>query len=214
MSATTYNELRNAVKQFTRRNDIDLVFDTMIELAENYIYPKLRVREMFTTHAVVLTAGIRETNLPANFLEAVPKGNYISILGTRYPVEYRIDAVNKHFTTGVPSQFKIADTIEFDVAPDDTYAFFLEHFARPAKLTEALGTNAILTAYPDIYFYAVMWQVREYSVELELADREKGKLDMAIADANHRFKTSQFGPEPRFLGTQFSTVNHVIMRGH
>lgn len=214
MSAKTYNELRDSVKKFTRRNDIDLILDTMIEAVEDYVYPLLRVREMFDSHAAVLTVGSRVTPLPDNFEEAVPHGCYTTLNGVRYPIEYTLNAIDNRDLSGRPMQFKITDQIEFDVKADSAYAFVFEHFARPNKLTEATGTNSILTAYPSIYLYGVMWQVNEYSKELELADREKSKLDMAIGQANLRFKQSQFGPSPKLHGVQRSSLRYVTMRGH
>ena len=38
MSVQTYNELRAQLKRWTRRQDIDDIFDTAIELVENEIY--------------------------------------------------------------------------------------------------------------------------------------------------------------------------------
>lgn len=210
MSAKTYNELRDAVKKYSRRNDIDLIFDTMIELAEDYLYPKLRVREMYDTYSTVCVVGDRTLPLPANFEEAVKAWTVTN--SVRYPVEYSLDAIDNRNLTGRPRQFVVNDEIEFDVKPDSAYVFQMDHFARPAKLTEALVTNSVLTNYPSIYFYGVMWQVREYSVELELADREFQKFKGAIGKANERFTSSQFGPAPKFAGVQRSTLQTVKMR--
>lgn len=213
MSAKTYNELRNAVKRFSRVTSIDDDFDTIVELAEDEIYKTLRVRELITSYNTVLTIGASTLALPTGFLEAIPEGCFTLDSGVRYPIEYRLDAVDNRDLSGRPSQFTVVSAIEFDVKPDSTYAFVMRHFARPTKLTESAGTNAILTAYPSIYFYALMWQVSEYSKELEQADREKSKMDMAIAAANKIFKDSQFGPAPKFAGVQHSTLSNVTMRG-
>lgn len=55
--------------------------------------------------------------------------------------------------------------------------------------------------------------MNEYSKELELADREKSKMDMAIGAANKKFIDSQFGPAPRFAGVQHTSYRTVTMRG-
>lgn len=213
MSAKTYNELRNAVKRFSRVTSIDEDFDTIIELAEDQIYKDLRVREMIATYSSTLVVGDRTLALPVRFLEAIPFGTNTVTNGVQWPIEYAIDAVDDRNISGRPRQFCVTTEIEFDVKPDFAYAFEMQHFAQPAKLTEATNTNAILTAYPSIYFYAVMWQVNEYSKELELADREKSKMDMAIGAANKKFIDSQFGPAPRFAGVQHTSYRTVTMRG-
>lgn len=213
MSAKTYNELRNAVKRFSRVTSIDEDFDTIIELAEDEIYKNLRVREMIATYSASLVVGDRTLALPARFLEAIPFGTNTVTNGVQWPIEYAIDAVDNRDISGRPRQFCVTSEIEFDVKPDFAYSFEMQHFARPAKLTEATGTNSILTAYPDIYFYGLMWQVREYSVEIELAEREKAKLDLAIGSANQKFTNSQFGPSPRLAGVQHGSYRTVTMRG-
>ncbi len=213
MSAATYSELRDAAKRFTRVTVIDQDFDTMIEMAEAEIYRALRVREMLATYTASLVVGDRTLALPTRFLEAVPKGCYTDTNGTRWPVEYSLDAIDNRDLSGRPRQFKITTEIEFDVEPDFAYSFVMEHFTRPTKLTEAAPTNAVLTAYPQVFLYGVLWAVNEYAKELELADREKFKLDKAIGSANAIYKSSAFGPEPSFSGVQRSNLRYVTMRG-
>lgn len=213
MSLATYNELRFAVKKFTRREDIDLIFDSMIETVEDYVYPRLRVREMIATYTAPLTVGDCTLELPLRFEEALPNGCRTVTNGQRYPIAYSLDAVDDRDLTGRPQQFRVTTELEFDVKPDIAYTFEMEHFARPVKLSELGGTNAIMTAYPSIYFYGVLWQTREYAVETDLADREKSKLDIAIGSANSKFKKSQFGPSPKFIGVQRQYSRSLTMRG-
>lgn len=213
MSATTYNELRNAAKRFTRVTVIDEDFDTMIEMAEAEIYKALRVREMLATYSASLVVGDRTLALPTRFLEAIPKGCYTETNGVRYPIDYRLDAVDNRNLSGRPQQFKVTSEIEFDVNPDSAYSFSMEHFTRPAKLTESASTNAVIAAYPEVFLYGILWAVNEYAKELELADREKRKLDIAIGSANATYKSSAFGPEPSFSGVQRSNIRYVKMRG-
>jgi len=213
MSLATYSELRYSVKKFTRREDIDLIFDSMIETVEDYFYPKLRVREMIFTYSAPLVIGDRTLALPPRFEEALPYGCRTVTNGERYPIEYRLNAVDDRNLSGRPQQFRVTTELEFDVKPDIAYSFEMEHFARLTKLTEAAGANAILSAYPSIYFYGLLWLTREYAVEPELAERELKKFDMAIGSANSKFKKSQFGPSPQFAGVQRQYSRSLTMRG-
>ena len=210
MSITTYTTLRQQLKRFTRRTDIDDVFDTMIELVENDIYAgksPLRVMELVATATDDCALSDRTIPLPASYLEMI-KVEIKNTFTSTDIIEMKsisIDEMPSTVSSGKPYQYAVRDNkLLLDALPDTNYWLDFTYFKRLPKLTEAAPTNDILTYYPRLYFYGLQAAIYDYAGEIELA-REKTMLFQAdIAGANHKFKTGSFGPSLKMAGSSFA----------
>lgn len=207
MSIATYTELRSQLKAWTRETDIDAVFDSMIELVEAQIYSgkqPLRVLEMVATAQDDFPISDRTMPLPDYYLEMIKcelKDEWELMF---IPVQdMPVDAPD-----GKPTRYTITDKIKVDSVPDTNYFLYFTYFKKFPKLTEALGTNTILTNYPQIYFSGLKAQIYDYAGEPELAALHRAEFDALIAGANHKYKTGSFGSNLRMSGTFFRGGYH------
>jgi hypothetical protein len=210
MSVTTYTTLRQQLKRFTRRTDIDDVFDTMVELVENDIYAgksPLRVMELVATATDDCAIDDRTMPLPDSYLEMIK----VEVKNTSTSTEIvemaalSIDTMPSNVSGGKPYRFCVRDgKVVFDAIPDTNYWIDFTYFKRLPKLTEAAPTNALLTNYPRLYFYGLQAVIYDFAGEIEMA-REKNMLFQAdIAGANHKYKTGSFGPSLKMAGSSFA----------
>jgi len=207
MSVQTYGELRAQLKRWTRRTDIDDIFDTMIELVENEIYvgkSPLRVLDMITNTTSNCVVNDRTMALPSGFLEMVSIEIEADANST-YPLEFV--SISDSPTTVYPNRprrYTITDELIFDALPNSTYQVNFAYFKRFSKLTETNNTNVLLQNYPNLYFFGLQAAIFDYAGEPDLAQVKKAQFDADISGANHKFKTGSFGPDLRMSGRMFA----------
>lgn len=199
MTIASYTDLRQQLKRFTRRTDIDDVFDTMIELVENDIYTgrnPLRVAEMVATEADACIIDDRTIDLRSGYLEM------IRLVVDNTDLQFTdISDMPIEIYAGKPYRFTITSQILLDAIPKSTYAIEHLFFKRPAKLET---TNSILSAYPNIYFYGLQAAIYDYAGEIDLSDVSRRRFNDEISGANQKFKQASFGPNPSMGGRYFN----------
>lgn len=206
MSVMSYNELRAQLKRFTRRNDIDDVFDTMVEMVENEIYAgktPLRVIEMVTTARDDCAFDDRTMPLPDYYLEMIKVEAELNADYTQELRSMSVDSMPSNVLAGFPMAYCIRDSkLVFDALPDTNYWINFTYFRRLAKLTEAAPTNTILTNYPKIYFYGLQAEIFDYAGEPDIAQAKRQAFYADIAGANHRYNMAAFGASVKLAGVQ------------
>ena len=71
----------------------------------------------------------------------------------------------------------------FEWIPDGVYDLELIYYAQPTALSQDNQTNAILTNYPDIYLFACMSSVYDFTTEPELSQFSMQKAQASIRGA-------------------------------
>ena len=214
MSVTTYTLLRAQLKRWTRRNDIDDIFDTAIELVENEIYAgkhPLRVQELITSESQTCTIGVRKLAIPTSCLGIIKAEIDGKTLGF-----ISVSDMPSTVLSGAPTRYTIDNVVRLDALPESASVVTFTYFKRPAKLTEALGTNTLLQNYPNMYFYGLQAAIFDYAGEPDIAQLKKAQFDAEIAGANHKFAESSFGPNLKMAGTDFAggyRWPQITMRG-
>tara|TARA_Y100001951_G_scaffold84021_1_gene73212 strand:+ start:1200 stop:1823 length:624 start_codon:yes stop_codon:yes gene_type:complete len=158
--------LKTAIANWTARNDLTSHLDEFIDLAETYLKrvpvpadsPDIGgVRGNIQRSTGNLISGTPTLALPNDFLEIYRltfTGDTFSTL--RYVAPNQL-ALNHRSGTGRPSFFTISDVIEFDIAPDSTYAYELSYYPSATALSDSNTSNFILATFPDAYLAACLF---------------------------------------------------------
>lgn len=186
MAISTYDQLKSAIAAWTHRSDLTSYLGDFIAHAENRIFSDLRVKEMEdrttytpTTRYLATPArmtGIRritaQTNPPVQLMSVSPDG-----------LQQRYDE-----TSGTPLYFSIlGDEIQFNKIPSCDVE--IQYYAAPAALSASATTNAILTAYPQIYLAASMIEAMLFMVNDAGVAKWVGLYNEALARANKKSTT-------------------------
>lgn len=178
MSIATLSDLRQAVAEEVMRQNhrgFREAFPRMIKFAENRIYngggrpfetPAVRVAEMESTaDPLSFTAGV--ATKPADFLAArllLSDGDIKSAPEYEPPQSFRLN--RSKATSGYPSRYTIEGNSVL-LSPLITDDLVFTYYARPAALAGDDDTNAVLVAYPDLYFQAALIEAYGYTRDAE-----------------------------------------------
>lgn len=184
----TYANLKLEVIDWSHRDDLDLKIDTFIDMAEsemfsNAIEPlKSRNEEARTSFTTSTTD--RFVALPTGFQEA-RKVRIQLTNGPSIELEYRTPgSLNLKDYTGIPLFYTVTDQIELDRVSDQAYTGEIQYFKRFTPLSTSNTTNAVLTNYPNIYLYGVLWALKNYINEQQMSQYYYGEFIKAIKGAN------------------------------
>lgn len=147
-----YTELKAEVAAWMHRTDLTSNIPTFINLAERDMKRSLRAYEMLSEESIGATAGNREAPLPANFVQMrnlrINNDKYGKVLTFR-PSSALFDIEPQ---SGDPKHFSYANgKIILSPKPSDDLTLIAECYVMPADLSDAAPTNALLTAYPNLY---------------------------------------------------------------
>jgi len=206
MAFSNYEELKVAARNWTRRNDIDRFIDDVIDIVETEIYANeiepLSVRELETRATAVTVDGSRYVALPAGYLSM----RRLQITNTNNTdLEIRTpEALIIKQDSGRPRYFSATSQIEFDRVPDAIYDLEMLYYKRPDALSSSNTTNAILTAYPNIYLHGCMWATYDFAGEEARTAQRYTRFISAIKGANKKDRRARFGSAP-VMATERST---------
>lgn len=200
MALSTYDDLKQSVINWSHRDDIDLLIDDFISIAENEMFGndqevlKLRAMESTTTQTAI--ADTRLNPLPADFLYNRRVRLDLNS-GDNGELTYRApEQMIIQSASGRPRFFTITDQLEFDRVPDSTYDIEFTYYARPTALDSTNTTNVILANHPEIYLYGCLKQVFIYAMDQQEAAKYGTLFAQAIKGANKKDKKGRFGPAP------------------
>lgn len=199
MALDSYDNFKAAVIRFTGRNDIADVIDDALSIADAQIYANdvqpLRIREMETRATATASTSSRFLALPDGFLK-MRRLKLQLALGdhdVRYmaPEQLEVDG-----DSGMPRFFTVTSELEFERTPDSAYTLEMQYFKRLTVISDANQTNDILTNYPNIYLFGVMYVLKQFEADEQLAQYYYGEFINAIAGANKQDRRGRYGPAP------------------
>ncbi len=164
MSIGTYAELQSAVLAWMLRASTDAVVTTAqvknyIFLVEAEMNRELKVRELETDTSLPTVAAQDYVALPSDFkrivsYEYTDAGGFVEVGGTRQELKRKFGTMS-----GRPREGAIFGTkLYLGSTPDTIYPASLYYYKAIPALTDSNTTNAILTAYPDLYLYGAIRQ--------------------------------------------------------
>ena len=184
MAIVTYAELQTAVKNWSKRTDLDALIPDFIKLAELRVNRNLRIRKMETRVTANTVASQNYYGLPTNFLQMRSfKLNTSPLKDLIFLTPEQMDARWAGSQTGMPRAYSIAgDELRIGPKPDGVYEMEMLYWQSPAQLTDSATTNFMLTANPDALLYASLIELNSYSEHNE-GVMKYGKLFTETIDA-------------------------------
>ena len=184
MAIGTYAELQTAVKNWSKRTDLDSLIPDFIKLAELRVNRNLRIRKMETRVTANTVASQNYYGLPTNFLQMRSfKLNTSPLMDLRFLTPEQMDERWAGSQTGMPRAYSIAgDELRIGPKPDGVYEMEMLYWQSPAQLTDSATTNFMLTANPDALLYASLIELNSYSEHNE-GVMKYGKLFTETIDA-------------------------------
>lgn len=198
MALSNYSELKQSIINWSHRNDMDLLIDDFISLAESDMFKTtsaheaLELREMETTSTATVSSDALA--LPDGFLSM----RSFRITGdTGYDLLPKsAEALYHRGSTGRPRYFAITSQIEFDVSPDQNYACEMVYYKQPTGLSSSNATNAVLTNHPEIYLYGSLWALFTHADDEAQAVKYYMRYSEALNGANAQDEEGRFGIAP------------------
>ena len=162
MAISTYSELQSAIADELNRQDLTSVIPTWISLAEAQFNRVVRHRKMLCRATATLDTQF--TALPSDFLEAKNiQLNTNPVKSLEFvTVEYADKLRNYYNESGTPQWYTIlGDSIEVVPTPSSDQTIELVYYKRIPSLS-SYGSNWLLSAHPDLYFYASLQHSAPY----------------------------------------------------
>ena len=205
MALDTYANLKDAIQDFSHRNDVETRLDDFIDLAEQEMYSNqvepLRIRDMEQTSSSDTSTSVRTLALPAGYeqirsitIDDKSADAQVFELSYRTPETLPISSA-----AGAPGFFTVTSQIEFERVPDAVYNVDIIYFGSLTALSDANTTNAVLTNFPSVYLYGALWALNQWTMQLELSDYYYNKFIGAIKGANMSTDLGRHGPAPAMV---------------
>jgi hypothetical protein len=178
MAIADYSELVLAVGEHINRADIVDAMPRFVRMAELKLNRELRLRDQEAV--VTLTPDINgEAALPTDFLEA--RSVTTQALPPVILPSLTEDNAARKYASGTASGFIInGDTIR--IRPAGTASITLRYFtAIPSLEAAANQQNWLLTKYPDVYLYSVIFEACVYTGDEARAQAANQLARAAIA---------------------------------
>jgi hypothetical protein len=148
-----YGDLKSLVVWYIHRTDLDPYMNSYFSQANELISKNARLLSMETRLAISLDSENRAT-LPADFIEF--RSVLQAVGGGKTPLTYyprgRFEEMKRAYTSQFYGYTVDAGEIEAAKAGEIDSVYY----ARPALLTGDLETNAVLTAYPNLYVFGML----------------------------------------------------------
>lgn len=156
MSLDTYANLKTAIADTLHRSDLTNFIPDWITLAESRINKNLRVRQMETSQASTMAAGV--VAVPANYVEL--DDAYISSTDPygsleRKSANWIYDNYPSRIADSTPGFIaREGSNFIFGPYPDGNYVVTLVYWNRLASLSSA--TNTVFTSYPGLWLFGAL----------------------------------------------------------
>ena len=157
MAIQNYGELKTAVSNWLKHDELASRIPEFIELAENRINNELDVPAIETT--ATLTIDDQRVSLPTGFLEQ--RNHYIDVADPIQRVQYsppeRFRDYDQGKAAGFPSFYTIeGNDLVFSPTPDSSYTGQWLILSRLARLSADTDTNEILQNHTGLYLYGAL----------------------------------------------------------
>jgi len=200
MSLSDYDGLKEEIIDWSGRDDMDLLIDTFIDLAEVEMYANdfdvLKIRDGEVRASFVTSITDRFAALPTGY-QSQRKMRIQIVDGESIELDFRTPAqLNILSAAGLPAFFTITDQIEFNRISDQVYTGEIQYFQEFTALSAANTTNAVLTRFPNIYLFGALWALKLKAEQPQGAAEYYQRFISAIKGANNKDKLGRYGVAP------------------
>jgi hypothetical protein len=196
----TYGDFKALLDRYLKRTDLRDLYNDWFLFTSLRIDKQLRLAEQELVDVSVPTA--RLVSLPSDFIEM---RSLATSAGGGVPLRFttlrgiEIAANLQRFPTGVIRQYSIYDNnLELIPAPsgDSVAELTMVYYAKLQALTEDASTNAVLTAYPNLYLYGCMMEAAVFRMD-QTANQNYTQMWRDLAkELNDRAQSARFSGSP------------------
>jgi len=195
MAISTLTELKTAITNWAKRDDLSSYLDDLILMGEKWIFRHARTRDMEEPLSVTISSGVAA--LPADFvalkhayIDGTPieplQAKASSWIYTRYPT--RSSESKPKYIAVEGSNFI------FGPYPDSAYTVAGEYYKR---LTSVISSaNALFTANPDLYLFAALSELEAFKKDDKRVELWMAKRNAILADVNNEDRAAEFSGGP------------------
>lgn len=188
MSIANLGDLKNNIREYLDRNDLDGFAETYITLAQAKMYrgrylaeierwlpSPLRVSEMLQWTSVAFTDGVGQ--LPANALEAE------RCVGLDFLPQDQFFKSNAYAQTGTPTCWT-AQGRRLHIAPKSTTSLEVCYYAPLTQMVDDTDADWVLTNAPQAYLHGALAEAFEFEGNDGRAAKHSSEFAAAIAALN------------------------------
>jgi len=197
MALDSYSNLKDAVIDFSHRNDISDKLDDFILLAEETMFANpdfpLQLRQIETRATATTSTTDQFLALPDGFLTM----RRLKLVLSGYDADVRFQAPEQMQTvgsSGIPAFFTVTSQIEFDRVTDSDYTVEMQYTAIPTGLSSSNTTNVILDNHPAVYLYGCLWALFGWANDDAQEAKYLAKFIGQIQGINKQYKLGRYGP--------------------
>ncbi len=177
-----YLEIKNLVKFYAHRDDLDDILSSFFELAREKISKDCRLLVMEFSDLPIIVDGVAP--LPIDFIEA-----RLVVLNGR-ELDYKTPS--QMVSTKMPNVYTIQGTnLVFKNAINGA-ALVLDYYAKPDNLVDDTDTNLILSNYPTLYLHSVLETLHNSIQDTENEVIAKQNYSSAFTSANKMDAKARF----------------------
>ena len=163
MAIAQFSELKTALANYTKRDDLTSRIPEFVSLAEDRIGLDLRVRAMETSADLTIASGTRTVALPTRFVQQrrIYLDSTIKQLDFFESEDFWTRQAQNE--TGRPKMYTIeGENFVFGPEPDAAYTGKLLYYQKFAALSGDTDTNWILTNARGLYLYGALIEASPY----------------------------------------------------
>ncbi len=164
MAISTYGELKTAVANFLKRDDLTERIPEFISLAEDRIGQTLRIRLMEQTSDLTISSATQTVALPTRYVamrRLYIDGSPVRRLEFRTPVNFW--SIYASSETNKPRVFTIeGENIVLGPTPDTSYTGKILFYQRLAAFSSDSDTNTLLTEARGLYLYGALLEAAPF----------------------------------------------------
>lgn len=200
MSLSTYNDLKSAVANWTKRADLSSYLDDLVTLAETRILREVRTKDLEAAFSADMSNGT--IAVPSDFMGW--RNAYVDSAGKPSLVTASPDQIRQRrdvgLAAGMPSMVaQEGGYFIFWPTPASDYTVKGTYYARPSSLSSA--TYSLFTNNPDLYLFAalaetspflkddkrvVLWETKYQQVRDDVMNQDKknrfaGRLTVTVS---------------------------------
>ncbi len=183
MAIGTYAQLQASIIAWSHRGDLAVLVPDFIAMAESRLNRLLQIRSMEHEVPLAMVPGTRFVALPAGMNKAIALwlGDAARAkLTNQLPENLAVQT-----TSGAPACWAVDnESLAFD-RPADLPHVLTFRFIKKFALSVDEPTNALLTAFPDVYLYAALLEAAPYLRDAQQLPVWQERLDRAIQEVRN-----------------------------
>ena len=197
MALNSYSNLKDAVQDFSHRNDVADKLDDFILLAEDTMFANpdfpIQLRQIETRATATTSTADQFLSLPSGYIAM----RRLKLILSGYDADIRYQAPEQMQTvgaSGIPAYFTVTSQIEFDRVTDAEYTVEMQYSAKPTGLSSSNTTNVILDNHPSVYLYGCLWALFGWANDDAQEAKYLAKFIGQIQGINKQYKLGRYGP--------------------